>query len=140
IQRSQDGQNWTVLNTMPGAGNSVRVLRYNFKDDNPLPGVSYYRLKQIDYDGQFTFSPVIASKNAQENQVVVYPNPTRDMLYVNNASSNMQSAQLVGPNGQAISIPVVQSGPQRWQMNLTSLPSGLYILTIDGQAHRILKQ
>ncbi|CAN0119488.1 unnamed protein product, partial [Chrysoparadoxa australica] len=38
IQRSQDGQNWTVLNTIPGAGNSVRVLRNNFKDDNPLPG------------------------------------------------------------------------------------------------------
>lgn len=140
IQRSRDGQNWIELTTMLGAGNSVQVLRYTFTDENPLPGISYYRLKQIDYDGQFTFSPVIANKSAQREQVVVYPNPTRDLLYVKNVQSNLQSAQLIGPSGQATTVPVVQSGPQRWQMNLTSLPSGIYFLNIDGQAHRIVKQ
>ena len=59
IERSLDGRNWSVLGYVDGAGNSNSMLNYEFIDNMPVNGVSYYRLKQTDYDGKFEyFDPV----------------------------------------------------------------------------------
>ncbi len=51
IERSTDGTNFEVIGTVSGSGNSNTTAKYNFNDMNPVLGVNYYRLKQIDYDG-----------------------------------------------------------------------------------------
>src|SRR5690554_3697278 len=51
IERSADGFVWENLQTIQGAGNSTQVLDYAWTDLSPYAGISYYRLKQTDYDG-----------------------------------------------------------------------------------------
>src|SRR5690554_3581050 len=51
IERSIDGKYWESIQTISGAGNSVKVLDYSWTDNSPYAGVSYYRLNQTDYDG-----------------------------------------------------------------------------------------
>lgn len=63
IEHSRDGINYELLGTQLGAGNSVKVLTYTLTDDNPFKDLTYYRLKQTDYDGKFEYFPAIAIRN-----------------------------------------------------------------------------
>jgi len=58
VEKSADGQNFETLTTLPGAGTSSIAHNYSAIDDNPFVGVSYYRLKQTDYDGYSTYSNI----------------------------------------------------------------------------------
>src|SRR5690606_16141183 len=55
IERSADGKDWEELVAVPGSGNTNTVRRYSWDDRKPLLGRSYYRLKQTDFDGTFTY-------------------------------------------------------------------------------------
>lgn len=87
IERSQDGENFEVITIVPGAGNSNDLLSYLSKDENPFPGISYYRLKQTDYDGAFEYSPIKVVQLLQEGIVSIYPNPSSSGV-VNFSSAN----------------------------------------------------
>ncbi len=58
VERSTNGVDFNALESLPGAGNSLVPLSYSYTDRQPLPDRAYYRLKQVDYDGLFSFSPV----------------------------------------------------------------------------------
>lgn len=60
LERSRDALNAEIIGFVDGAGNSSRTLHYQFVDRDPLPGISYYRLKQTDYDGSFEYSQWMA--------------------------------------------------------------------------------
>ncbi|MBK7965294.1 MAG: T9SS type A sorting domain-containing protein [Bacteroidetes bacterium] len=66
IERSEDGQTFEKIEEVDGAGNSNQILKYKTMDDAPLTGVSYYRLKQTDFDGKFTYSPLRAINRGAE--------------------------------------------------------------------------
>lgn len=55
VERSIDGNSWETLTYINGAGNANYVINYSYTDKNPIEGVSYYRLKQTDYDGQYEY-------------------------------------------------------------------------------------
>lgn len=86
IERSKDGQNFEALLTKRGAGNSTVRRDYEANDPNPFQGYSYYRLKQTDYDGRFTYSKVETIKNKGGNDIdeaaveitAISPNPFGD--------------------------------------------------------------
>jgi hypothetical protein len=82
VERSKDAVDFEIVVTVPGAGNSNEVLYYETTDDGPLMGVSYYRLKQTDYDGKFTYSKIVAVKNLKDLNFNIMPNPTTERLTV----------------------------------------------------------
>ena len=82
IQRSHDGVNWSSLDRIEGAGNSSEERDYNWIDYSPLTGVSYYRLKQVDFDGTYEFSPIRSVFTENIHELFVYPNPASDVISV----------------------------------------------------------
>lgn len=68
IERSAEGVNFQNIGTIAGAGNSNQNPYYTFEDSEPLEGISYYRLKQTDFDGKFEYSKVIAVENCKKVQ------------------------------------------------------------------------
>lgn len=74
IQRSKNGWDFSDLEQVDGAGNSNSLLNYNTIDENPIFGMSYYRLKQTDNDGSFSYSD-IKSVEYIEPDFIVFPNP-----------------------------------------------------------------
>ena len=67
VQRSIDVEQWKTIETVTGAGNSNSQMSYTIIDDNPIHGISYYRLKQTDYDGQYeSFHPISISISSEE--------------------------------------------------------------------------
>lgn len=76
IERSDDGENFYEIGTVPGHGNSNVRIQYSFEDKAPLFGISYYRLNAIDYDGSFEKFKAIAVEYIPEDlQLSMYPNP-----------------------------------------------------------------
>ena len=98
LERSANGIQFNEIATVNGAGNSSTTLHYNYRDENPLKGVSYYRLKQIDYDGKFEYSPTIAVLFApnESSNVSLYPNPvTERHFYININADNDELTQIL---------------------------------------------
>ncbi len=62
IERSPDGEHWEAIGTVPGAGYSLETIHYSFRDPDPSALLMYYRLRQTDLDGAFTFSPVVVGE------------------------------------------------------------------------------
>jgi len=59
VQRSKDGVDFKILDKVPVTGNSDKTISYNYIDENPLNGFSYYRLKQVDFEGNAAYSKVV---------------------------------------------------------------------------------
>jgi hypothetical protein len=76
VQRSADGERFIDLGRVGAAGESQSPLDYLFKDMAPLEGLSYYRLNQVDRDGQSTLSQVVPVLYRRDPRALeVYPNP-----------------------------------------------------------------
>lgn len=74
---SAEGINFNSISEIDGAGNSAKTLSYSALDNAPLSGLSYYRLKQTDYDGRVSYSNIksVEFKNANDFIFEIYPNP-----------------------------------------------------------------
>lgn len=77
VERSNNGANFTALTTVKGAGNSTQVIKYSVADRFPSDGPNYYRLKQTDLDGKFSYTEIVVVYFTQmsKSPVVIYPNP-----------------------------------------------------------------
>ncbi len=75
VEKSSDGINFETLSVTDGAGNSNSSTQYSATDFSPYAGLSYYRLKQTDYNGDIAYSSVITSKYIASTGISVYPSP-----------------------------------------------------------------
>jgi hypothetical protein len=91
IERSADGINFETVGTKRGAGNSSVTLYYSMLDAKPMKGLSYYRLRQVDFDGTDTKSSLVAVNFVDDNTLVVFPNP---------AQTNINLAFKAGADGK----------------------------------------
>lgn len=85
VERTLNGSSFTEIATVKGAGNSDGLLSYSTVDNEPLSGISYYRLKQVDYDGRFSYSGLVQiryEKNSDGLSFILYPNPASDKAYL----------------------------------------------------------
>ncbi|MCX6295990.1 MAG: hypothetical protein NTX97_07980, partial [Bacteroidetes bacterium] len=84
LERSSDGIEFYKIATIDGAGNSTSIKNYEYYDANPLDGLNYYRLKQVDFNGDFFYSNIISiDKSIIENTFIqVFPNPSSDIVNI----------------------------------------------------------
>lgn len=75
VEHSADGVKFEIIGTIEGAGNSATAQSYAYTHDKPVVGLNYYRIKQVDFNGDFTYSTVEVVRFVK-GSVVVYPNPT----------------------------------------------------------------
>ena len=139
IERSQDGRNFKTIGSIEGAGNSQTLLEYSFLDTQPDLGFNYYRLKQVDFNGQFEYSEIKAAyvdKVEVTEAYSVYPNPVNQgddftIAYSTN-QSKLVHISLVSANGIRISQLETEISPQQTQITLSSkgLNKGLNLIRI----------
>ncbi len=84
VERSNDAVRFAKIGTVAAAGNSSTAIAYNFTDNNPVKGMNYYRLKQVDVDGKFVYSParLVVFDGLDASTVKYYPNPTSGILTI----------------------------------------------------------
>ncbi len=138
IERSFDGENFEAVGKVFGAGNSNQYRDYDFYDQKPIKGISYYRLRQVDYDGHATtYSKVPVNSNTGSNALfVVYPNPNNGRLInliFSNDNANEIIFNLSDIYGRIIfqkSIVPKDTGTNSYQLIVDDLiPEGIYFFT-----------
>ncbi len=134
IQRSTDATSWEFVKNIPGHGNSNMVLYYATTDNDPYSGVSYYRLKQTDFDGSSeTFSPVavICRESNQWQGISYYPNPFTSEIVVDMQNLDFDRAvlRIYDLLGKIVFEQDLESSDlvdQKLTLNLNLLPAGMY--------------
>lgn len=95
IERSVDGTDFQKIGEVPGNGDSREVINYDYVDNFPPLGRIYYRLRQVDIDGAFEYSKVLAIDNDQYSEsleVMLYPNPSDGSeIHLRATSKNRES-------------------------------------------------
>jgi len=84
IEKSKDGINFETSSIVDAAGNSQSIINYKDIDPKPYQGISYYRLKQTDFNGTYTYSKIVAvNYSLSDDGMSVFPNPTEGELNIN---------------------------------------------------------
>ncbi len=151
LERSIDAASWELLATVQGAGNSNNIKKYQYTDDAPYQGISYYRLKQTDFDGAFKyFGPVSAQcdQGANSPSVAYYPNPFTQqiMVDISNLITNNATVSIFNILGEKIfdeAIADINENNHKFILDLKVLASGVYTIQFSSanftQSSRIVK-
>ncbi len=133
VEHSVDGRRFEALSKIAGAGNSEVVLDYDFVHKTPRPGVNYYRLRQVDYDGHSTVSAAIAVRfRAGDERITLFPNPAVDRFtIVLENETETPVFRLLNALGQEVELRVENNNPA-FEIRLPAqLPGGFYFLCIE---------
>jgi len=121
-----------MVGFVDGNGDTQEAKVYHFTDSDVL-ATSYYRLKQLDYDGKFEYSRVIVIK-ANAAELSVYPNPAQDYLTVSGVRQKQQLL-IIDKNGRII---LKREIVEKEQIGIGKLTSGIYTVVIGGQSRSLL--
>lgn len=151
VQRSNDANSFEKIGSLNSAGingNSYTVLQYVYEDINPLNGVSYYRLKQVDLDQSYTYSKVVSVNFIKEKNIrfIIYPNPnngefTADISGIEN--NHEIKIELTGEKGERVyDSAFFIHDPANTKHRIIperKLSSGIYIctLTLEGIEYKV---
>ncbi|MBD0400265.1 T9SS type A sorting domain-containing protein [Flammeovirga sp. EKP202] len=142
VERSADRRNWEVLKKIKGAGTSYQSLMYTFDDEQPLEGIAYYRLKQTDFDGQYSYSTIVYISNGFEKneQFVAFPNPFTDQLTLLLDEKYHTRLKVFSVEGQEINFDVTSSLSDRISIDLGEVSKGVYIVKTMHKSVLIVKK
>ncbi len=130
IQRSTDAANWEDVKTIKAVGNSSTDEFYTAYDENPLTGISYYRLQQTDIDGKISYSAIRKININQTATINVYPNPATNYITVSGVTNEKINIILFSNNGQRMNVPIVNSG-NKSTIYVSGVTPGIYFLQIN---------
>lgn len=125
VQHSPDGINFQNAGKVNASGNSTTIKNYSSADYEPYGGVSYYRLKQVDNDGKFTFSNVVSVEMNSADEISVYPNPSSGSFTIYGFNSPSQ-IKITNVLGEIIFETSLSNKKETISLNAAG---GIYILT-----------
>lgn len=141
IERSADGNTWEKIGEVKGNGTTNDAQNYEFIDAMPLSGTNYYRLKQVDVDGKFEYSGIVAVDfgTAQAGQInttimQVYPNPLASGRALNIAlkesNDNIRQVVITNEMGQVVYTNDMQDQTQEYMVQGLDLAAGIYMVNV----------
>jgi hypothetical protein len=140
IEKSINGLDFREIGTVKGHENSYELKDYEFIDSEPYDGVSYYRLKQLDYDdsmellGLVSFEPTCSKKD-----VSLYPNPAKNYVSVEFDAFLNSSIEIdiINPVGKIIKKTThTSSSDNKYEtaiLDINELPTGVYVVVVSGK-------
>ncbi len=135
LERSNNVTDFEELGRVQGSGTSFTQRDYRLTDTSPLNGTNYYRLKQTDYNGDFTYSSIIAVVYKNDNSIKIYPNPANAIITIQHPNTQDQEYNnFINPitlyslqsNEQNISI--ISQDHNSTSLDISLVSSGYYIL------------
>ncbi len=137
LERGSDGKTFEEYGKVKGAGTTNINSNYSFTDKYPLRGINYYRLKQVDYDGNFSYSKIISINNQQINKssVNIYPVPSDRELICEfftegDSEINITVIDVLG-NIVMQEETKAKRGMNKSKLNIQNLSQGVYFLKMD---------
>lgn len=139
LEKSEDGTFFTQIGTVKGAGSSNEINSYSFIDNSPLIGVNYYRLKQTDINGSYSYTNTVAAYYTLD-QPLAFPNPVKKGQLLNVAIEASQSSEftfeLFNTVGQRVHLESkgYTIGSHIHELSVPNIETGYYILKVKNNA------
>jgi hypothetical protein len=143
IERSKNASDWYPIFTVEGAGNSSSLLSYHQLDETPYQDISYYRLKQTDFDGEFKYSKIKSVKINQFNSLQISPNPTNSLIHISGSNKiELSEIRLYNTLGQDVTnlTKLINEDDKKLVIDLSRVNSGLYYIKTKTEVNKIYKQ
>jgi hypothetical protein len=138
VQKSADLDAWETLIKVDGKINSQVNQAYQVVDNQPYNSITYYRLKQTDFDGEFTFSYIISLNNQFAGALIkIFPNPSEDVIFIE-ASPAFENNPLIITDQTGKLIMSTHKTPKH--LNIKHLTNGVYILKMGNYQCRFVKR
>jgi hypothetical protein len=142
VERSKDGRNFSSLGFVAGAGNSSQIKNYSYTDGalkDINVSTTYYRLKQVDLDGKFTYSNVLSLNLKNTAQWKLYPNPVKDVatIELNLTASSKVNVQVISRDGKMVinsNKGILNQGTQQIFVDTKGLAKGSYVVRVKTDA------
>jgi hypothetical protein len=134
LERSKDGNSFEAVGDVKGHGNSNRNIRYSYTDNNPFGGISYYRLKQTDFDGKYTYSPIkkVGSTEKLATEISLYYENNNPIVKINSLVESNANMELINLNGIKLFTneqPIIK-GENTFEIE-GNIIAGLYLLKVQ---------
>jgi hypothetical protein len=132
IERSSDGRSFSEIGRLAGAGNSNETKTYTFTDERPLRGLNYYRLKQTDFDGTYTYSPIRSATFGAPGRLTLSPSPANSWIHVQYEAPAQEEGvwQVFDAAGRILLSGVWEAENLSQDIELSGLPQGVYIFRL----------
>ncbi len=145
VERKVNDNRWETIRKIIGKGTTSEMQKYSFIDTNPKRGTNYYRLKQVDFDGQFEYSYITeVTLQSSGKSIEIFPIPFKEQFYINldiNTGSTVKLRLLTTDGKVAHRIDNLVYAPN---MNIdlgeSNLNSGLYILDVQTEHSTFTKK
>lgn len=142
VQRSKDLVVWNDISEVNAAGTSLEAINYQVWDNDPLAGLSYYRLKMIDISAEYSYSENRSVSLGDANTLSVYPNPVSDELLIVEATAIADyRISVLSSLGQSIIVHSYSMDENRKAFEVGHLTSGIYFVELrkDGTEPQRIK-
>lgn len=145
IEYSSNGISFSNIGTIAAAGNSSGTIHYKFLHNAPTIGTNYYRIKQIDLDGKFIYSSIIAIQNTgSQARIIITPNPVQKEVSLFFSNTSTKKIQLLNMSGNILLTEKINGANSTHRLNMSNFIPGIYILRIQIEngieTHKIIKQ
>ncbi len=139
IEKSKNSMEWTEVHRIVGAGNSTQINHYHSMDEFPFSGISYYRLKQTDFDGKSEYFKIVSVDENNKPGIKVYPNPASGILYIESQNTNRLDCKLYNMLGEEV-LAVFENENNLSHINISGLCAGIYFLFISREGEIVQKE
>lgn len=146
VERSQDGLSFEEVGELTAAGNSTSIRHYRFLDKVAEPGKYYYRIKQTDFNGQFSHSEVrgVLVQFIESSYFNIYPNPNENGLLKFNFRlvSDLTNIELTifSTSGEVLIQKQVQPNKEEDSIDISGLGKGIYFVRLKNINSSITKR
>ena len=130
VQHSIDGKNWVDVAKKSAVGTSNNSINYEVTDNAPNPGINFYKLKQVDKDGRTEFSTVKVIVFEESNEVVITPNPAKDIATIYLLKNNTTPTKISVFNANGLLVKEFLTSDKYYKMNTSLFTKGMYIIKV----------
>ena len=123
IEKSLNAELFLEVDRINGVGNSNYEIEYNYDDYNINDKITYYRIKQTDFDGKYSYSKVISVNTNALNFASIYPNPSNGIFEI--FTENIVDIAIINMSGK-----LVLESTSNLHIDISDQPKGLYFLRV----------
>jgi hypothetical protein len=133
IQRSTNNKDFVEIGKQTGQGTSQSAKTYSFVDTKPAKGLNYYRLEQVDFNGNMTYSETITIEVDAKDDVVIYPTVADQILTIEFGQTieEKQTIDIFDVNGKLVQTQRLESGVLKTNIQVSNLASGVYFIKLE---------
>ena len=133
IEYSENGRDFNYLDKIEGVGTSAEIQHYTYTHLNPMVGRNYYRLRQVDLDGDFTYSSIVSAVLSSTTAIEIYPTLVANTLQVSleeNRSTDIEM-RVVDITGRQLQSTIISKGTEGFDLDVVGLERGTYFVQFN---------